>query len=69
MLSFFNRPFFRHPIIVIAMGILILWSISISLPILLAYLTALLLEPIIVRMCKRFRKKRKIVVFFFFYFF
>lgn len=69
MLSFFNRPFFRHPIIVIAMGILILWSISISLPILLAYLTALLLEPIIVRMCKRFRKKRKIVVFFFFLFF
>lgn len=66
MLSFFNRPFFRHPIIVIAMGIFILWFISISLPILLAYLTALLLEPIIVRMSKRFRKKRKIVVFIFF---
>ncbi|WP_342504069.1 sporulation integral membrane protein YtvI [Lysinibacillus sp. FSL L8-0126] len=69
MLSFFNRPFFRHPIIVIAIGLLLLWFISISLPILLAYLTALLLEPIIVRMCKRFRKKRKIVVFIFFLFF
>lgn len=69
LLSFFNRPFFRHPIIVIAIGIFLLWFISISLPILLAYLTALLLEPIIVRMSKRFRKKRKIVVSIFFLFF
>ncbi|XRD25821.1 sporulation integral membrane protein YtvI [Lysinibacillus fusiformis] len=68
-MSFFNRPFFRHPIIVIAIGIFLLWFISISLPILLAYLTALLLEPIIVRMSKRFRKKRKIVVSIFFLFF
>ncbi|XHU91386.1 sporulation integral membrane protein YtvI [Lysinibacillus fusiformis] len=51
------------------MGIFLLWFISISLPILLAYLTALLLEPIIVRMSKRFRKKRKIVVSIFFLFF
>lgn len=69
LLSFFNRPFFRHPIIVIAIGVFLLWFISISLPILLAYLTALLLEPIIVRMSKRFRKKRKIVVSIFFIFF
>ena len=67
MLSFLI-VLFRHPIIVIAMGILILWSISISLPILLAYLTALLLEPIIVRMCKRFRKNGK-SLFSSFYFF
>jgi len=66
LVSFLNHPFFRHPIIVIAISILILWLISLSLPILLAYFTALLLEPIIVRMCKRFRKKRKMVVSIFF---
>ncbi|MEK5230995.1 sporulation integral membrane protein YtvI [Lysinibacillus sp. FSL K6-0232] len=66
LLSFFNHPFFRHPIIVIAIGILIVWLISLSLPILLAYFTALLLEPVVIRMCKRFRKKRKMVVSIFF---
>jgi len=49
MLQFLKHPFFRHPIIVIAIGIAILWFISLSLPILLAYVTALLLEPVIIR--------------------
>lgn len=62
LIQFFKRPFFRHPIIVIAIGLIILWFLSLSLPILLAYVTALLLEPLIIRMSKRFRKKRKIVV-------
>ncbi|MFJ5561966.1 sporulation integral membrane protein YtvI [Lysinibacillus xylanilyticus] len=66
MLQFFKHPFFRHPIIVIAIGIAILWFISLSLPILLAYVTALLLEPVIIRISKRFRKKRKIVASIFF---
>jgi len=69
MLQFFKNPFFRHPIIVIAIGIAILWFISMSLPILLAYVTALLLEPVIIRISKRFRKKRKIVASIFFMFF
>ncbi|QQP13500.1 sporulation integral membrane protein YtvI [Lysinibacillus agricola] len=69
MLQFFKRPFFRHPIIVIAIGIAIFWFISLSLPILLAYVTALLLEPVITRISKRFRKKRKIVASIFFMFF
>lgn len=66
MLQFLKSPFFRHPIIVIAIGIAILWFISLSLPILLAYVTALLLEPVIIRISKRFRKKRKIVASIFF---
>ncbi|OXS77286.1 sporulation integral membrane protein YtvI [Lysinibacillus sp. KCTC 33748] len=66
MLQFLKSPFFRHPIIVIAAGIAILWFISLSLPILLAYVTALLLEPVIIRISKRFRKKRKIVASIFF---
>lgn len=66
MLQFLKSPFFRHPIIVIAVGIAILWFISLSLPILLAYVTALLLEPVIIRISKRFRKKRKIVASIFF---
>ncbi len=69
MLEFFKRPFFRHPIIVIAIGFVTLWFISLSLPILLAYVTALLLEPVIIRISKRFRKKRKIIVSIFFIFF
>jgi len=66
MFQFLKSPFFRHPIIVIAIGIAILWFISLSLPILLAYVTALLLEPVIIRISKRFRKKRKIVATIFF---
>lgn len=66
MLQFLKHPFFRHPIIVIATGIAILWFISLSLPILLAYVTALLVEPVIIRMSKRFRKKRKIIASIFF---
>lgn len=66
MLQFLKSPFFRHPIIVIAIGVAILWFISLSLPILLAYVTALLLEPVIIRISKRFRKKRKIVASIFF---
>jgi len=69
MLQFLKHPFFRHPIIVIALGIALLWFISLSLPILLAYVTAILLEPIIIRISKRFRKKRKIIVSIFFIFF
>lgn len=69
MLQFFKSPFFRHPIIVIAIAIAILWIISLSLPILLAYVTALLLEPVIIRISKRFRKKRKVVASIFFMFF
>jgi len=69
MLQFFKSPFFRHPIIVIAITIAILWIISLSLPILLAYVTALLLEPVIIRISKRFRKKRKVVASIFFMFF
>ncbi|MGE7689109.1 sporulation integral membrane protein YtvI [Lysinibacillus sp. NPDC097214] len=69
MLQFFKHPFFRHPIIVLVSGIAILWLISLSLPILLAYVTALLLEPVIIRISKRFRKKRKIVASIFFMFF
>lgn len=66
MFQFLKSPFFRHPIIVIVIGIAILWFISLSLPILLAYVTALLLEPVIIRISKRFRKKRKIVTTIFF---
>lgn len=69
MLQFFKSPFFRHPIIVIVIAIAILWIISLSLPILLAYVTALLLEPVIIRISKRFRKKRKVVASIFFMFF
>lgn len=69
MIEFFKRPFFRHPIVVIAIGIIILWFMSLSLPVLFAYVTALLLEPVIFRISKRFRKKRKIVVSIFFLFF
>ncbi|MFJ8457991.1 sporulation integral membrane protein YtvI [Lysinibacillus xylanilyticus] len=69
MLQYFKSPFFRHPIIVIAITIAILWVISLSLPILLAYVTALLLEPVIIRISKRFRKKRKVVASVFFMFF
>ncbi|MGE7913901.1 sporulation integral membrane protein YtvI [Lysinibacillus xylanilyticus] len=69
MLQFFKSPFFRHPIIVIAITIAIIWIISLSLPILLAYVTALLLEPVIIRISKRFRKKRKVVASIFFMFF
>ncbi|MGA3677661.1 sporulation integral membrane protein YtvI [Lysinibacillus agricola] len=69
MLQYFKSPFFRHPIIVIAITIAILWVISLSLPILLAYVTALLLEPVIIRISKRFRKKRKVVASIFFMFF
>ncbi|MGE7950336.1 sporulation integral membrane protein YtvI [Lysinibacillus xylanilyticus] len=69
MLQYFKSPFFRHPIIVIAITIAILWVISLSLPILLAYVTALLLEPVIIRISKRFQKKRKVVASVFFMFF
>ncbi|MGE7940793.1 sporulation integral membrane protein YtvI [Lysinibacillus xylanilyticus] len=69
MVQFFKSPFFRHPIVVIAIAIAILWIISLSLPILLAYVTALLLEPVIIRISKRFRKKRKVVASIFFMFF
>ncbi|WP_374963611.1 sporulation integral membrane protein YtvI [Lysinibacillus sp. RS5] len=69
MLQFFKSPFFRHPIIVIVIAIATLWIISLSLPILLAYVTALLLEPVIIRISKRFRKKRKVVASIFFMFF
>ncbi|MGA3600354.1 sporulation integral membrane protein YtvI [Lysinibacillus agricola] len=69
MLQYFKSPFFRHPIIVITITIAILWVISLSLPILLAYVTALLLEPVIIRISKRFRKKRKVVASVFFMFF
>ncbi|MED4543654.1 MULTISPECIES: sporulation integral membrane protein YtvI [Lysinibacillus] len=62
LIQFLKQPFFRHPIIVIALGLIILWFLSLSFPILLAYVTALLLEPLIIRMSKRFRKKRKIIV-------
>lgn len=66
MIQFFKNPFFRHPIIVISIGVLFIWLISLSVPILLAYVTALLLEPLIIRISKRFRKRRKIIVSIFF---
>lgn len=69
MKSFFQKPFFRHPIILISIGIIILWLMSLSLPILLAYLTALLLEPIVQKIGKRFRFKRSSNVSIFFVFF
>ena len=55
---FFQKPFFRHPIILILTGIVILWLVSLSLPIILAYLTALLLEPVVLKIGTRFRLKR-----------
>ncbi|WP_337981949.1 sporulation integral membrane protein YtvI [Lysinibacillus sp. JNUCC-52] len=69
LIEFFKRPFFRHPIIVIAIGLILLWFLSLSFPILLAYVTALLLEPFIIQMSERFRKKRKIIVSIFLVFF
>lgn len=58
MKIFFQKPFFRHPIILISTGILILWLMSLSLPIILAYLTALLLEPVVLKLKKKLRFKR-----------
>lgn len=67
--TFFQKPFFRHPIILILAGIVILWLMSLSLPIILAYLTALLLEPVVLKIGKRFRLKRSMNVSIFLIFF
>ena len=64
--TFLQKPFFRHPITVILIGTIMLWLISLSLPIILAYLTALLLEPLILKIGKRLHFKRSIVVSIFF---
>lgn len=66
MTTFFQKPFFRHPIILISIGLVLLWLLSLSLPIILAYLTALLLEPIVLKIGKRLRFKRNANVSIFF---
>ena len=69
MKTFFQKPFFRHPIILISIGLAILWLLSLSLPIILAYLTALLLEPVILKIGKWLHFKRIVNVSIFFAFF
>ena len=69
MKTFFQKPFFRHPIVLISIGLVILWLFSLSLPIILAYLTALLLEPVVLKIGKRLPFKRGANVSIFFAFF
>ena len=58
MKTLFQKPIFRHPIFLLLLGIAVLWLMSLSIPIILAYLTALLLEPVVLKIGKRFRLKR-----------
>ncbi|GLC87581.1 sporulation integral membrane protein YtvI [Lysinibacillus piscis] len=66
MIQLLKHPFFRHPIMVILLGIFIIWLLSLSMPIVFAYITALLVEPIILKMSSHLHKKRKFVATIFF---
>ncbi|MEG0258497.1 MAG: sporulation integral membrane protein YtvI [Lysinibacillus sp.] len=62
MSSIFTKQFLRKPLIIVIILAIILWLLSLAIPILFAYCTALLLEPFITKVCTKVKLRRKFVI-------